>query len=91
MSDFYRIAREVTDEVLGEGAYAAANKGNRHPQVAAQVAKSEGAKAMTDEKTNERIREEIEDAIARAIEAGWTREQVQNEVEYSLDAVEGDS
>jgi hypothetical protein len=41
-----------------------------------------------DEKTNERLRTEIEDAVSRAREAGWTREQVTSEVEYALDAVD---
>lgn len=44
MDELYRIAREVTDEVLGKGAYAEANKGNRYPLVQEQVKASEKSK-----------------------------------------------
>jgi hypothetical protein len=38
MSDpMYRIAREVMDEVMGEGAYAEHNKNNPDPRIQAEV------------------------------------------------------
>jgi hypothetical protein len=37
---------------------------------------------------NERIRIAIEDAIGNALEAGWSAEQVRNEVEYVLEVAE---
>jgi hypothetical protein len=37
MDDLFRIAREVTDEVMGPGSYAAANEGNPDPLVREQV------------------------------------------------------
>lgn len=39
--DMYDIARQVTDEVLGKGAYAYLNKGNPDPGVQAAIARSE--------------------------------------------------
>lgn len=44
------IAREVTDEVLGAGAYAQANEGNRDPLVQEQVAKSRAGSTGLKEK-----------------------------------------
>jgi hypothetical protein len=41
----YRIAREVTDEVLGPGTYAAVNRGNPDPQVREEVRMSEKTEA----------------------------------------------
>lgn len=43
------------------------------------------------EQEKERTRMAIEDVIARAIESGWTREEVEDEVAYCLDALEDES
>ncbi len=37
----YDVARRVTDEVLGEGAYAEANRGNPDPGVQAAIRRAE--------------------------------------------------
>ena len=44
MTDLWDIARQVTDEVMGEGTYAESNKGNMDPKVQEQVKKSAAAK-----------------------------------------------
>ena len=42
--NLYDIARQVTDEVLGEGTYAALNAGNPDPGVQGAIAKAEPPK-----------------------------------------------
>ncbi len=41
MADLYRIAQEVTDEVLGKKTYAQVNKGNADPNVQQAIRKSQ--------------------------------------------------
>jgi hypothetical protein len=43
MTDLYDIARQVTDEVLGDGTYAELNKGNPDPGVQAAIRRQTGA------------------------------------------------
>lgn len=41
-----------------------------------------------DEQTKERIRMALEDAVARALEAGFTPEEVREEVAYAIESFE---
>lgn len=41
--NLYRVAQQVTDEVLGAGSYAAINQGNPDPGVQAAIAQSGGS------------------------------------------------
>jgi hypothetical protein len=41
MGDLYDIARQVTDEVMGEGTYADLNRGNPDPGVQAAIRRAE--------------------------------------------------
>jgi hypothetical protein len=41
MGDLYDIARQITDEVLGEGTYADLNRGNPDPGVQAAIERAE--------------------------------------------------
>lgn len=43
---------------------------------------------MSDEQKKERIREAIEDAVARALETGWSPEEVLAEVQYAIESYE---
>jgi hypothetical protein len=45
MNDLYRIAREVTDEVMGAGTYAALNRHHPDPEVRKEVQMSEKTEA----------------------------------------------
>jgi len=63
MTDFYRIAREVTDEVMGPGTYAATNRGNPDPQVRKEVLMSDDAEVFargSEEEVRARVEEYIE-------------------------------
>jgi hypothetical protein len=57
MSDpMYRIAREVMDEVMGEGAYAEHNKGNPDPSIQAEIrAWAEGVHEVRTEGTSPKL------------------------------------
>jgi hypothetical protein len=43
---------------------------------------------MSDSKIDEGLRSTIEDAVARALEAGWTPNEVREEVDYAIEAFE---
>lgn len=43
---------------------------------------------MADEQARDRARMELEDAVARAMEAGFTAGQVRSEVEYAIESIE---
>jgi hypothetical protein len=44
---------------------------------------------VMDVTTKERLRYGIEDAVARALEAGWSKDEVRSEFEYQIDNFEG--
>lgn len=49
MTDMYDLARQVTDEVFGEGAYADLNKNNPDPGVQRAIKKGAPEDSITEE------------------------------------------
>lgn len=46
------------------------------------------ASGVSDERTRERVRMEVEDAVLRALEAGFTPDEIREEVNYAIESAE---